>query len=763
MKKILLMVTVLCCGYVFADVVDKIEFEGLDRVESAAIIEDVTIKPSKPYDQSDIDETLKNLFKTGFFSYLSVVKNGRTLVIRCTEKAMVDKVAFEGNSAASDEMLKNIINGRIGEGRLLSMHVLKDILSDFQMAYKTLGYCSAIIIPKVIKHPGNRIDVVFEINEGSKTTVKKILFIGNKSFKDDDLKDLLTTKEAKIWRFWDYESHVFREDRIDVDVESLTSFYKNSGFPFFMVTSTSAEMDFDKTSYYCVFSMEEGDKYSIGNVELVSFVDKVKAEDFKQHIKLPQGAVYNEALINANKEMLSGLIALKDHPFTDVMVDISYDKVNKIANVKYSIIEKPKAFIEKIEIVGNVRTLDRVIRREFFVHEGDAYNVYKINRTADGLRAMGYFDDVQITDADGSAGDKKILVVAVKEKESTAQFRFGLNVNDADGFGGFVGFVENNFRGTGQTLSADIFWMQKYYGCKINIFDPCFLDKNFGAGLRVGAHQSNRKSVDLSVTKSAYISPYIRYRITENIVQMISYTLSFNNRQWWNRRENKLQDKIPESIRSLYLMEEEYGRYVSSEVASVLSYDQTDNPYEPHRGYTVSMTNNFAGFGGNVRYLKNELEGNYYYPLTKKITFVTNANIGHIKEIGGTRSAQRFALGGDGTSMRGFDSYGIGPRDKRGNSLGGNYYWTVSCMAKRPLSTREMGINGVVFIDFGSAWGSKFDKNRINDSSSVRSSVGFAVEWAKSPLGVPLSFIFAWAILKKEYDEKQTFTLTGFM
>ncbi|MDR2645612.1 MAG: outer membrane protein assembly factor BamA [Holosporaceae bacterium] len=760
MKRVLGLIIALYFNCVIADVVDRVEFEGLDRVEREAVEDCVTIKPHKNYDQTDIDATLKALYGKGFFSDIKFIKHGNILVINCCEKPMVDKVAFEGNDAASDSVLKNIINGRIGEGRLFSLHTIKDILSDFQMAYRALGYCSVVIIPKVIKHPGNRIDIVFEIKEGSKTTVKKILFVGNKSFSDDKLKDLLSTKEAKIWRFWDYESHIFREDKIDVDIECLTSFYKNNGFPFFMVVSTSAEMDPDRRSHYCTFTIEEGDRYNIKNVSLESQVKKIDANDFRQFINLPAGSIFNEALINANRDMIRGIVALRNYPFTDVVVDIDYDRANKTANVKYAIVERPKAFIERIEIIGNSRTLDRVIRREFLVHEGDAYNVYKIQKTVERLKAMDYFDDVQISDANGSADDKKVLIVSVKEKDSTAQFRFGLNVSDANGFGGFIGFVENNLMGTGRIFSTDIFWMQKYYGCRMSIFDPHFLDKNFGAGLRIGANQCNRKRVDQSVTKSAYISPYVQYRITDNITHMISYTLTFTDNRWWNRETGKMHDKVPDDAKLLFMMKEEYGRYVSSEISSRLFYDRLD---APNHGYTLALTNSFAGVGGSVRYLKDELDGNYYYPLSKKLTFVTAASIGHIVEMRGTRSGHRYALGGDGMSMRGFDSYGVGPRDRLGNSLGGNRYWTLSFMVKAPLSTREMGINGVIFVDFGSAWGSKYDKAQISDSNGIRSSAGVAIEWAKSPLGVPMSFVFGFALKKKKFDESQTFTLTGLM
>lgn len=763
MKK--LLATLITCTFsqLHADIVEKVEFQGLDRVEPEAIEDCLTIKPNKNYDQSDIDATLKALFSKDFFSYIKFIKRDRVLIIKCTEKPMVDKVAFEGNDAASDDMLKNMLNGRVGEGRLFSLHIIKDILSDFLAAYKSLGYCSAKITPRIIRHPGNKIDIVFEVKEGPKTTIKKILFVGNKTFSDDELKDLLSTKEEKIWRFWDYDSHVFREDRIEVDVEALTTFYKSKGFPFFVVTSTSTETDFDKKSYFCTFILEEGDRYNIKSVILESKVKNIKAEDFKKYISVKSGTVYNESLINADKEIIRDAIGMKDNPFIDVVVDIKYDKVSKTADIKYFIVKIPKAFIERIEIVGNTVTLDKVIRREFSVYEGDAYNVYKIQRTVERLKSIGYFEDVQVSDSPGSTEDKKNLVITVKEKENTAHLRFGLNMSDADGLGGFVGIVENNLMGTGRTVSADVFWMQKHYGCKFDVFDPYFMDKDFGAGLSFGVSQYDRKNVDGSVYRSVSLSPYIRYRIRDHLWHRIAYTITSCKRRWWSKEEKKLYDKVPDHVGIKRIMKDEYGKYVTSEASSTLIYDKTDNSYEPRNGYDISFTNAFSGVGGNVSYLKTEISGNFYYPLSKRLTFVTNASIGYMKEIKNTRSGNRYALGGDGESMRGFDSCGVGPKDLQGDSVGGNKYWTLSFMVKAPLSTREMGINGVVFLDFGSAWGSKYDKSSIRDSSSIRCSTGMSIEWARSPIGIPIKFVFGFPLKKKPFDEKQTFTLAGFM
>ena len=764
MKKIFVSaLTAFCFVGIWADEVEEVEFEGLDRVEDAAIQDCIKIKPHQKYSQADIDDSLKALFKKDFFSYIKFIKRGNKLVVQCTEKPMIDQVAFEGNDAASDEMLKHIVNDRIGEGKLYSRYIVKDILADMQMAYKALGYFSVSIVPKIIKHPGNKIDLVFEINEGSKTTVKKIIFIGNKSFDDDELKDLLTIKESQTWRFWDRDSEIYREDKVNVDIDNLTRFYKNNGYPFFVVLSTAAELDYDKKSHYCTFTVEEGDKYSIGKVSIDSEIEKIPADQFVKFIDLKKDSVYNEELIYAVRDCVRREVALQDNPFIDVAVDIDYDRANKIANVNYKIVKTPHAFIERIEIVGNTKTLDRVIRREFTVHEGDAFNVYKVQQTVERLKGMDYFDDVQISDEPGSTEDQKFLIVKIKEKESSAQIRFGLSVCDADGFGGFIGLTENNLYGTGRLFSTEVYWAQKLYGAKASIYDPRFMDKSFGAGLSVGANNYDRKKYNDTVLRSVFISPFIRYAISPNLSHKIAYYLSYNSRKWWNRKENKLHDKVPDYVNDTPVMKDEYGSYVCSEISSVLYYDQTDNPYDPRKGYGISLTNAYAGIGGAVRYFKNELEGTYYRPLTKKITFIANAKIGHIHEIRNTRSMHRYALGGDGYDLRGFDSYGVGPRDINGNSVGGNKFWTMSFMAKAPLSTREMGIDGFAFWDFGSAWGTKYPGHLVRDSAGFRSSVGFGIAWRKSPFGMPMSFIFGFPIKKREHDEKQIFTLSGLM
>jgi outer membrane protein insertion porin family len=753
----MILASCLVFASVSAYVVDQIVFEGLDRVEEGALYDCLSIEPRKDFNDDDIDATLKALFRKGFFSDVKLLHREKKLVIQCVEKPMVDRVAFEGNETASEDLLKNIVGNRIGEGRLFSLHLIKDILADLQIMYRALGFYSAIVVPKLIRHPGNKVDVVFEIKEGSKTTVKKIVFVGNKSFSDDELKDIMSTKEEKIWRFWDYESHVFREDKVEVDMEAISSFYKNRGYPFFMITSSYAEMDFDKKSHRCTFTMDEGDLYHISNVSLLSEVSTVKVEEFEHFLTLEKESVYNEHLINANRDEIRRKIALKDNPFIDVVVKIDFDQKKKLASIRYIVVERPKVFIERIDIVGNTRTLDRVIRREFSVHEGDALNVYKVQKTIEKLRAMGYFDEVEISEEEGSVTDKKVLVVSVKEKDSTAQVRLGLNISDADGFGGFVGFVEHNLMGTGRVLSADISWMQRYYGGKIDIFDPRFMDQNFGAGMSLGGNSYDRKNIDQSMVKNIYISPYVRYVLTESLYHTFRYTLSRSN------RVHKYKDKNRKNYNITKLMEEEYGKYTSGEISSTLMYDKTDNSYEPRNGYELSMTNSYAGIIGNVCYFKNELNAKFYKAITERVTFIIDANIGHLKEIKGTRSVHRFSLGGDGFSMRGFDSGGIGPRDQEDNSIGGTKYWTLSLMAKAPLSTKEIGINGVLFIDFGSAWGTKHAKNDVHDSSAIRSSAGVAIEWSKSPLGVPLSFVFGFALKKQPFDKKQTFTLTGIM
>ena len=777
---------------VFADVVEEIEYKGLDRVEEATIADAITIKPNKSYGKEDIDLSIKNLYAKDFFSDIEFFKQGNKLIIKVKEKPIVDKVAFEGNDAGTDEMLKSVVNGRLGEGRLFSNHIVKDVLSDLQLAYKAWGFYFAEINPKYIERTGNKIDIVFEIKEGSKTKIEKILFVGNKTFSDDQLKDLMSMKEARIWRFWDYDSQIYREDRVDVDTDAITKFYKSKGFPFFVITSSHAEMSKDKRSHFCTFVMEEGDKYNIRNVSLVSEVPDIKADDYKNYIRFKSQDVYDETLIYDVRDKIRKEVSLKENSFINVLVDIKYDEKKNLADVYYKIVKSKKVFVDRIEIVGNTRTLDEVIRRELSVHEGDALNAYKIQKSIDKLKAMEYFDEVQVREEDGSAEDKKVIVISVKEKESTAQIRFGLSVNDSDGFGGFVGFVENNLMGTGKVLSTDVMWMQQYRGVKVDLFDPRFLGQNIGAGINLGVNDVNRKKFEGSSTRSIFVAPYIRYAINDKLVHKIRYSVSFDKRMFWNRSLNKWTDNLPEKpmkldngntieFRNRDIRGEEYGRYTNCELSSVLSYFDVDDPYNPKYGYDISLTNAYSGLMGNVKYFKSILEGNLYRPITEKVTFVVNGQLGYMKEISNVRSGDRFTLGG-GATMRGFNSYGIGAReidsgeiiydkdmkkirerDSEGNSLGSTKYWTVSFMLKAPLSTKEIGINGVAFLDFGSAWGTKYPKNRVYDSNAIRASAGVAIEWVKCPLGMPMSFVFGFALKKKHFDDRQIFTLTGLM
>jgi outer membrane protein insertion porin family len=766
MKKTLLLVLGLCVSEVSADVISSIVFKGLGLVDKEALDECITITPEEEFGQSEVEATIKALFAKGFFSDVKIVKNGRTLIIECTEKPMINKIAFEGNDALKDEALKSVINGRIADGSMLENYLVRDCIADIKAVYASLGYYAVKITPKIIKYSkkNKKVDIVFEIIEGSKTTVKKILFIGNKSFSDDELKDVLSLKEERIWRFGS-EYSVFGEEMIAESKKALTEFYNNNGFPFFSIRLASAEMGNDKTSHYCTFIVDEGDIFKIQKITLQSKVKQINVKAFRKFITLKTGEVFNKSLINQNRTAVLREISLKNNPFIDIMIQTDFDKAKKTATINYIVVEKPKIFIEKIDIVGNTRTLDKVIRREFSVHEGDPLNVYKMEKTLQTLNGIGYFSSVNISEKNGSSEDKKVLVVTVKESDSTSNIRFGLSAGTIDGFGGFIGFTENNLFGTGRTFGTEVFWSQKHHGCSVDLYDPHFMDKNFGAGIKVGIEQnSSMKNVDYSVRDSKFVSSYVRYNITEYLSHMIAYTLSSNDKKWWDKTTSKTLPTPPVSAVN-DLTKSEYGKFTSGELTSSLTYERVDNHYEPRDGYSISLNNTYSGLVGNVQYFKNSMNARYYYPINKKLTFIVNGVLGHLYEIKNTRTNHRFSLGGgDDYGMRGFDIGGIGPRDADERSLGGNKFWTLSCMVKAPLSSKDIGINGIVFLDLGSAWDTKYKKiTGVKDSSSIRASVGIAIEWVKCPLGMPMSFVFGFPIKKQSFDMKRIFSLNGFM
>lgn len=762
MKKVIF--ACICALYVnYADAVkiQSIDFCGLQTVASDVAASCIEVKKGDDVCDEEFDDLLRTLYASGLFSEvkLSIVEGGK-LLINVVENPMIDEIAFEGNKIVKDSVFNQFFMEKFSHGKLFSMELLRDVTNDIGQFYKASGCYTVHISPKIIKKPQNKVDVVFEINEGEPTKVRRILFIGNKAFGEDTLKDEIVTKQDCFWRFWDGEASIFREDRLEEDISLLRNFYNNNGYPNFEVKTVVSEISYDKKDYYITFVLQEGEKFNIKNVKVVSKVKDVNANDFLSEIGITSGELLNSAKCNECKEEILRKISESGICFVGVTQKVSLNDEDKTADIEFSIIPQEKCFVERIDIRGNSRTFDEVLRREFRTHEGDPYDGYRIKKAVNNLQRCGLFEDVNCREFNGQSEDMVVLGVNVREKDSNSSIKFGVTVESTDGIGGFGGFSDRNFGGRGRTLSVDGLFTKRYQNIECSLYEPSFMNKDIGAGITLSGFNRNRKKEDHSITKGFGVSPFFRYRVSENVSHRVGISYYNNNKKFKRDGKCNVGGHCGTGV-----LQGEYGHYSLVELSSVLSYDQVDSVYNPQKGYSVFLNNTYAGLLGNVKFLKNSVGVRYYRPVTEKVTFSLDGEVGIMKEFKNGKSSYRYTLGGDGRSMRGFESAGIGPRDKNNDdSIGGLKFWTTSFVLKAPLSTKEVGINGVMFVDVGSAWGVKNDwKNHVYDDSSVRVSAGFAIEWENSPLGCPLTFVFGFPIKKKSFDKKQTFTLTGFI
>jgi outer membrane protein insertion porin family len=735
----------------FGDTLRRIEIHGNKRIQREAIAAHMRLEVGDDISPHIVDDMIKRLYATGFFSNLSAeLKNGN-LTLFVTENSMINRVAFEGNKAIKDEHIKLLTKDRVEPHQVLRRSEVQNVMRDLLHMYRAKGYLTAVVTPKIIKLPESRVDVVFEVIEGKPTTIKKILFVGNKTFSTSTLRSEMQSKEATWWRFWGYDD-VYSPERIDSDKRALKKFYNNHGFAAFHVKSHLAELSLDRKNFYLTFSVEEGGKYKFGTVEIDCELKKIDISALRKKVAFKSGSIFKIDEIDKTKEAFVDDLGALGYAFVNVYHTVKLDDQNHVANITFHISKASKVFIERIEICGNNRTLDKVVRREFRLHEGDPMNVVKLRKSIQRIRDLDYFSIVEAQPEEGSAADKAVVKVDVEEK-STGQFKLAGGYSASDGLLSNFGVKERNFFGSGKTVDVDLMLAGRTKSISFGVMDPYFMDRDLVAGGRIGGSIVNRVKETSAEARSFGISPYIGYQITENLGHRITYGLSVENIKFKSQIMAKKLASAPSWIK------ESYGHFVGSTVSSVLMYNQVDSTFYPKDGYTLGLENSFAGVGGNVHFNRHEFNASWYYPLAEKLTFWSSGTIGIM---GGGRVKDRFSLGGE--SFRGFEYDGIGPRTKTvdQDSVHGTRYYKVGFGVKCPIGNYyETGIKCTVFTEWGSLWKSKISKELVFDDSSLRGSIGVGIEWL-SPFG-PISLSFAWAIKKCKYDQTQVMQFGGLM
>ncbi|MBX2830991.1 MAG: outer membrane protein assembly factor BamA [Rhodospirillales bacterium] len=722
-----------------------IRVEGNNRIESGTVNAYLTVAAGDSYDAQKINESLKALFSTGLFADVSFSFNQGVLQVNVVENPIINRIAFEGNQRLKDDVL-----GTELQLRPRVVYTRTKVQSDVQRVlelYRRSGRFAATVEPKVIQLEQNRVDLVFEIDEGDATGIRKINFVGNKAFDDGDLSEVVRTTESAWWKILTSDDN-YDPDRVTFDRELLRRFYLSAGYADFQVLSSVAELTPDRSDFFITYTVSEGKRYQFGEIKIVSQIDKIDPEALMPLIEIEKGEWYNANLVDDAVDALTDSVGDQGYAFIDIRPNVQRNRETSTIDLTFTIAEGPKVYVERINVVGNVRTLDDVIRREFRLVEGDAFSSSKMKRSKQRIENLNFFKSVDVKTLPGQSPDQTVIEVDIEEK-STGEFSIGAGYGTDDGAFGQLGIRERNLLGKGQDLRLNFTLGSSDQQIDLSFTEPYFLDREIAAGFDIYRREEDNQ--DESSYDEEQTGGRLRagFKYTEDLSHSFRYTLEQNS-----------YSNISSTDASRLLLAED-TEFVESAIGHTLSYDKRDSAISPTEGYFARLSNDFAGLGGDETYLRTRVEGGYYYPLDREHEWVlsTRATTGYIFGVGDdTRISQRFLVGG--ANLRGFEAAGVGPRDvATGDALGGKTFYTGSVQMDFPLGLpSEFALTGRVFSDFGSS--QDVDGARageIYDTGSIRGSVGIGVGW-ESPFG-PIGVDLSQAVLKEDHDKEEVFRL----
>jgi outer membrane protein insertion porin family len=740
-----------------------IRVEGNRRVEPETVRTYLTFSSGDAYDPAKIDDSLKALFATGLFQDVRIRREGTTVIITVVENPIVNRVAFEGNSTIQHDTLASEV-----QLKPRAVYTRARVQADVQRIltlYRREGMYAAQVDPKIINLENNRIDVVFEINEGATTKVRSINFLGNSAFSDSQLRYVISTTQTNILSFLK-NTNIYDPDRLNLDRELLRQFYLKNGYADARILSATADLDRDERGFFITFTIEEGERYRFGAVDIESSLPSVNVDALRRDMLARPGRVYNAEKIDKTIEALTIGVSQQGYAFGQVKPRFDRDEAAHTIAITYVIDEGPRVYIERINIVGNFRTHDDVIRREFRLAEGDAFNRLLVEAARRRLRALGFFKSVDIDTEPGSAPDRVIVVVKVVE-QPTGELSFGAGYSTSEGVIGDISITERNLLGKGQYVRLGFSGSLLRQQVDFSFTEPHFLDRNLAAGFDLFYKQVDLTNVASFQERDAGGDIRLGFPVAEDTQLGLRYKFD---------RET-IFGVLP---RASLAVKEAAGTANVSSVGYTLAYDTRNLPQAPTSGIFASFSQDLAGVGGDVDYIRSVADARGYYPITNKITLVGRVQGGDIEGWGGqdVRMMDLFFKGGE--TVRGFALAGYGPRDActdpatgvrlshsicTRDSLGGQMYWASTAEVRFPFPflPDNLGMQGAVFVDAGSLFDPSAlatsavakEGSFISNSTDVRLSTGFSIIW-QSPLG-PLRADIAEALLKAQFDRTELF------
>ncbi|MEP7172745.1 MAG: outer membrane protein assembly factor BamA [Aestuariivirga sp.] len=749
----------------YAETIAQIRIEGNQRVEEETVLSYLQFSRGEEFDPEKIDESIKVLFQTGLFADVQMFQRGNTLVIKLEENPLINQVNFEGNKEIADDALAKEVEVR--ERMIFTKARVRSDTQRVLALYQKSGYYNVRVAPKLIRLPENRINLVFEVTEGSETTVKTISFDGNEAFSDGQLRDVIGTAEHSWWNFFQ-KNDTYDPDRLEYDKELLRRHYMRHGFADFNIISAEAQLSPDGDYFVIAFSVEEGPRYTIADVAVNIGNTNLDPEKLKEVIKTGVGDDYNATKVDRTVENLALEASRQGFVFAKVEPKVDRNVGQGSLNISYNIEEGRRAYVEQIIIEGNTRTLDEVIRRELLIYEGDAFNRTLIERARRRLTSLDFFDKIEFQEEEGSAPDKINLIVVVQEK-STGKISFSLGYSTYEQVIGSVELSERNFMGRGQYVKLNTTLSFKRQQVDFSFTEPYFMGMPISAGIDLFATKSNNSNTSSYESTNIGFALRTGFKLDEYSSLGFKYTLAYRD-----------VDGIDYDHASPAIIAQE-GSSIKSSVGATYTWDDLDNPNRPTLGFRGQLESEIAGLGGDAYFGRVEAHGWYFYPLyEEKVVLKLEGNAGHIEAFNGkdVPLQDRFYKGAD--SFRGFAQSGVGPRqvgnDGDTDAIGAQSYAIATAELTFPVGMPEQwGIEGAAFTDFGTVFGtpenSSFsDAPNLNsdcqishadggctvfDTMAFRASVGAGLIW-QSPFG-PLRFEVAYPLMKAKYDETEWF------
>ncbi|MCY0094842.1 outer membrane protein assembly factor BamA [Hoeflea ulvae] len=742
-----------------AAVVSRVDVRGNSRVDASTVRGNLTISPGSSFDNNDIDESVKRLFATGLFSDVQISVSGSTLIVTVSENQIINQVVFNGNKKIKDTALSQVVQSRqLGAYNDLLLQADIQAIKD---AYSAIGRSDAVVTTRLVPVDGGRVNIAFEINEGDRTKISAINFVGNQAFGDGRLADVITTKRSGMLSFLTRKD-VYDEDKLRADEELLRRFYYNRGYADFRVISSFAELDEANNEYVVSITVEEGERYVFGDVSIESTVPGIDSDALKGLLETRTGAVYSAKDVEDTIMAISDRVATQGYPFAQITPRGDRDFNNRTISVVYLVDEGTRAYVERIEIRGNTRTRDYVIRREFDLSEGDAFNQVLVRRAKKRLEDLKFFSSVDISTQPGSQPDRVVLIVDVKD-QATGEFGVGGGYSNSDGFTATVDITERNFLGRGQYIRASVGGGTDTREYSMSFTEPYFLGYRLAAGFDVF------KKTDSSYTGFDDDTQGINLRIGAPITENLYFQTAFKFTQTEYSdlatiASNPESNAISRTIAN--------GGHDVASLSYTLAYSTLDDRTLPREGISARVTQEFAGLGFDADYIKTTAKASYFHMLSESADMVGQFTAGAgnvVSTSGNLRVFDHLFLGQE--TIRGFDTRGIGPRVFDGSSYvgaaGGTTYFngSVEVSAPMPMLSRDLGLRFNVFADAATLYGNDIAASDFVSGSSVqtlvgndmewRASVGAGITWA-SPFG-PLRVYYAEPVVKQDYDDVKKF------